>query len=129
MMSLSILFFFFKQETAYEMRISDWSSDVCSSDLHQSGHDRIDEAQRDRQPHIGTEPQGAGIDQHRGAEIDDVVQQPVIALEQLSGNSGAQDKEAWRIPLILGLQHEDRRNKAPEPRALQEAFEIGRAHV
>src|SRR3546814_9151283 len=28
------LFFFFKQKTAYEMRISDWSSDVCSSDLH-----------------------------------------------------------------------------------------------
>src|SRR3546814_6174762 len=28
-----IVFFFFKQETAYEMRISDWSSDVCSSDL------------------------------------------------------------------------------------------------
>src|SRR3546814_5531175 len=30
---LLILFFFFKQKTAYEMRISDWSSDVCSSDL------------------------------------------------------------------------------------------------
>src|SRR3546814_5284018 len=28
------VFFFFKQKTAYEMRISDWSSDVCSSDLH-----------------------------------------------------------------------------------------------
>src|SRR3546814_2907488 len=28
------LFFFFKQKTAYEMRISDWSSDVCSSDLN-----------------------------------------------------------------------------------------------
>src|SRR3546814_1473500 len=28
------LVFFFKQKTAYEMRISDWSSDVCSSDLH-----------------------------------------------------------------------------------------------
>src|SRR3546814_5710466 len=27
--------FFFKQKTAYEMRISDWSSDVCSSDLNQ----------------------------------------------------------------------------------------------
>src|SRR3546814_8932774 len=27
-------FFFFKQKTAYEMRISDWSSDVCSSDLN-----------------------------------------------------------------------------------------------
>src|SRR3546814_9025992 len=30
---LFIVFFFFKQKTAYEMRISDWSSDVCSSDL------------------------------------------------------------------------------------------------
>src|SRR3546814_6110850 len=30
---LCFIFFFFKQKTAYEMRISDWSSDVCSSDL------------------------------------------------------------------------------------------------
>src|SRR3546814_3134566 len=30
-------FFFFKQKTAYEMRISDWSSDVCSSDLIGAG--------------------------------------------------------------------------------------------
>src|SRR3546814_6512751 len=29
-----LFFFFVKQKTAYEMRISDWSSDVCSSDLH-----------------------------------------------------------------------------------------------
>src|SRR3546814_9041446 len=29
-----VYFFFFKQKTAYEMRISDWSSDVCSSDLY-----------------------------------------------------------------------------------------------
>src|SRR3546814_14409260 len=29
----NFIFFFFKQKTAYEMRISDWSSDVCSSDL------------------------------------------------------------------------------------------------
>src|SRR3546814_7789376 len=33
---LVLFFFFFKQKTAYEMRISDWSSDVCSSDLHAS---------------------------------------------------------------------------------------------
>src|SRR3546814_17768754 len=32
-MCCSLLFFCFKQKTAYEMRISDWSSDVCSSDL------------------------------------------------------------------------------------------------
>src|SRR3546814_8767192 len=30
----SVFFFFFKQKTAYDMRISDWSSDVCSSDLY-----------------------------------------------------------------------------------------------
>src|SRR3546814_2947044 len=37
-MSLCLcVFFFFKQKTAYEMRISDWSSDVCSSDLHKLG--------------------------------------------------------------------------------------------
>src|SRR3546814_3833048 len=33
---LCCLFFFFKQKTAYEMRISDWSSDVCSSDLRRA---------------------------------------------------------------------------------------------
>src|SRR3546814_7661809 len=32
-MLLFVVFFVFKQKTAYEMRISDWSSDVCSSDL------------------------------------------------------------------------------------------------
>src|SRR3546814_4687405 len=31
-----VVCFFFKQKTAYELRISDWSSDVCSSDLRQS---------------------------------------------------------------------------------------------
>src|SRR3546814_9569127 len=37
---LFFMFFFFKQKTAYEMRISDWGSDVCSSDL--SGADSAD---------------------------------------------------------------------------------------
>src|SRR3546814_1141224 len=35
------VFFFFKQKTAYEMRISDWSSDVCSSDLGSTNADLI----------------------------------------------------------------------------------------
>src|SRR3546814_1060149 len=50
------LFFFFKQKTAYEMRISDWSSDVCSSDLLflLQHHDR----QRGR--HFGALDAGAG---------------------------------------------------------------------
>src|SRR3546814_19146668 len=46
-------FFFFKQKTAYEMRISDWSSDVCSSDLHRldrHGGDRARRLARGDQP-------------------------------------------------------------------------------
>src|SRR3546814_2283281 len=35
---LCMICFFFKQKTAYEMRISDWSSDVCSSDLELHDH-------------------------------------------------------------------------------------------
>src|SRR3546814_2858247 len=38
--------FFFKQKTAYEMRISDWSSDVCSSDLHAGSRIDGDRLQR-----------------------------------------------------------------------------------
>src|SRR3546814_3302790 len=40
MCSYSVFVFFFKQKTAYEMRISDWSSDVCSSDLNWM-HNRV----------------------------------------------------------------------------------------
>src|SRR3546814_5869664 len=38
---MGCIFFFFKQKTAYEMRISDWSSDVCSSDLKASDALRV----------------------------------------------------------------------------------------
>src|SRR3546814_3563357 len=47
MLTDSVLFFFFKQKTAYEMRISDWSSDVCSSDLSLK-LDPLDEEHRHR---------------------------------------------------------------------------------
>src|SRR3546814_9559597 len=48
------VFFFFKQKTAYEMRISDWSSDVCSSDLAEHRF-------------IGGNGQIAGIERAEGA--------------------------------------------------------------
>src|SRR3546814_2768782 len=44
---LLYLFFFFKQKTAYELRISDWSSDVCSSDLSRSRPSPIASADSD----------------------------------------------------------------------------------
>src|SRR3546814_2746445 len=45
---MCVFFFFFKQKTAYEMRISDWSSDVCSSDL-----DMADVAGMEPRPLVG----------------------------------------------------------------------------
>src|SRR3546814_10999176 len=48
-----VIYFFFKQKTAYEMRISDWSSDVCSSDLRnrrRSLHDHQSRRQNGRHP-------------------------------------------------------------------------------
>src|SRR3546814_6160027 len=44
------IYFFFKQKTAYEMRISDWSSDVCSSDLAHGVPDRQEGEHRQALP-------------------------------------------------------------------------------
>src|SRR3546814_1831721 len=46
------LFFIYKQKTSYEMRISDWSSDVCSSDLRTQPHlpSRLDEGPEQSAP-------------------------------------------------------------------------------
>src|SRR3546814_2816664 len=41
-MFCAVVVFFFKQKTAYEMRISDWSSDVCSSDLRDRAQDGVE---------------------------------------------------------------------------------------
>src|SRR3546814_5292922 len=46
-------FFFFKQKTAYEMRISDWSSDVCSSDLHGAEVIKVESLKGDETRRLG----------------------------------------------------------------------------
>src|SRR3546814_7053412 len=56
------IFLVFKQKTAYEMRISDWSSDVCSSDLSRR---RVDPARRSCCLGGGRNPGGA----HRRADL------------------------------------------------------------
>src|SRR3546814_1087136 len=50
---LCFCFFFFKQKTAYEMRISDWSSDVCSSDLGGRHRRRRERTPQPRGDHLG----------------------------------------------------------------------------
>src|SRR3546814_10338063 len=54
------IFFFFKQKTAYEMRISDWSSDVCSSDLVQADEQcaAVEEPGRPKTDQGGKHPEG-----------------------------------------------------------------------
>src|SRR3546814_7171775 len=70
-----IMFFFFKQKTAYEMRISDWSSDVCSSDL--SGRSPAETAAKNASTSasasfaaISSSPAGALPRVSRSAELD-----------------------------------------------------------
>src|SRR3546814_8879202 len=75
-------FFFFKQKTAYEMRISDWSSDVCSSDLP------VADRAADVQPRVGiigvaSEAQrmiGPGHDEIVGVETEDELARFALAL-------------------------------------------------
>src|SRR3546814_1625787 len=52
-------FFFFKQKTAYEMRISDWSSDVCSSDLRARApaHIALKEVEQSKQQQDDDDPE------------------------------------------------------------------------
>src|SRR3546814_6381385 len=52
-----IFVFFFKQKTAYEMRISDWSSDVCSSDLPRH---RVEHLGREPRAHLAAVDEGVG---------------------------------------------------------------------
>src|SRR3546814_8703302 len=63
--------FFFKQKTAYEMRISDWSSDVCSSDLSrgrpsQPPRPSADDDAADRPGRAGREDPRTGPEDERG---------------------------------------------------------------
>src|SRR3546814_6113072 len=75
MMCLFLVFFFFKQKTAYEMRISDWSSDVCSSDLPENRSRRISMS-------LGAKPFGEKkfieIKGRRMAYIDEGTGDPIL---------------------------------------------------
>src|SRR6187397_2191691 len=72
------LFFFFKQKTAYEMVYSDWSSDVCSSDLRPADHladhdplqvaDALDRAPVELDDHVAGPHPGGG----RGAAVEEL---------------------------------------------------------
>src|SRR3546814_4266511 len=66
--------FFFKQKTAYEMRISDWSSDVCSSDL------QAERQRRHRGAEVGGRPEGLEVERV-GEEVDEVLEPDELGRE------------------------------------------------
>src|SRR3546814_4382319 len=78
-----VCFFFFKQKTAYEMRISDWSSDVCSSDLV-----------RPRSTQAGEEPQKSPCI-GRGFFVKNADQARALIL--------AARRDLWRAALFLWI--------------------------
>src|SRR3546814_1368699 len=61
-----IFFFFFKQKTSYEMRISDWSSDVCSSDLGRLNKRKRIERVLSLREQLFMERRGFGADRFEG---------------------------------------------------------------
>src|SRR3546814_4686474 len=101
-MFLLYYFFFFKQKTAYEMRISDWSSDVCSSDLSDrrgpSGHWCPDMGDVG---HKGADHAQAGADRFRAAVLDRRRVCPGTSALHLSAGASrggdAQDRKSTRL--------------------------------
>src|SRR3546814_9701185 len=121
-----LLFFFFKQKTAYEMRISDWSSDVCSSDLLR----RIAELLGRRGNHLDdagdvVDPGGDRLDAARrlprhGLPAADLYRDVLRRLRRLV-----------RQVLDLAGHHGESLSGLARPRRLDRGVEreIGRAHV
>src|SRR3546814_766441 len=86
------MFFFFKQKTAYEMRISDWSSDVCSSDLFES--EQQDDGVEVQPEHDDDQGADGAVDFVIGAEItDEEGEQHRSDNGQESGEKGTGSKE------------------------------------
>src|SRR3546814_3304709 len=98
-MVLDCVLFFFKQKTAYEMRISDWSSDVCSSDLgrlREAGMDAADVQHaavggfQFRQESLGPEEWRQQVDVQGGLPI--LAREGVRRCQQLDGRVRSEER-------------------------------------
>src|SRR3546814_3316331 len=116
--------FFFKQKTAYDMRISDWSSDVCSSDLAAEVRRSIDVSIKSA---VAPRWNGCRVSGVEIAQLKTVVKfrlTPSGALAGFTGvtTSGETDSNKFQIP-----RHQECAKRAVE---LAAPFDpIGRAHV
>src|SRR3546814_9640892 len=113
-----MLCFFFKQKTAYEMRISDWSSDGCSSDLQEADRHGVGDVGA-RPPHT------AGA---RAEEVgEDVVGADVVAEVEGAVLAAGAAARAGLVAVEAALPR--RLLSAGVDLAAVEALKIGRAHV
>src|SRR3546814_464035 len=106
------IFFFFKQKTAYEMRISDWSSDVCSSDLEQ-GRTREAQSEFDRESEQSADREHPEA-RHRLVRDDAVVD---VHREQRQREAEQVDHQRRPEHGVEGTAHPP--HFAPEPVALR----------
>src|SRR3546814_9644005 len=104
------LFFFFKKKTAYEMRISDWSSDVCSADLLQTHRDSYAKRQspRKRAFRVCPAPLQAHLREGRRAGRNPQAR----VLREADPGAQAQGRRRREAP---GAPHLARRHQAPAP--------------
>src|SRR3546814_8744700 len=111
MFCVFFIFFFFKQKTAYEMRISDWSSDVCSSDLIEGPQQRQDSQRLLHRPAL------IGIDHEGRLAAEQRAQAAQAALVALLAEAHLQLEGAVTLVQLRADQ------------ALGAFRKIGRAHV
>src|SRR3546814_2059779 len=121
-------FFFFKQKTAYELRISDWSSDVCSSDLILAAlsGDPSEWAAKELRTIATKSPTSCKVALRllaHGAEMrdfaDEMRREYAIAVHLAQGHDFAEGVRALLID----------KDNAPHWRPATPGDEIGRAHV
>src|SRR3546814_10121666 len=92
-----MLFFFFKQKTAYEMRVSDWSSDVCSSDLKAASQLHREQFTR-TPPHPRNNAAGhSGTGDHRRHRAEQLCGQTGLERTELIRRTDEEDRKSTRL--------------------------------
>src|SRR3546814_4455947 len=110
-----VFFFFFKQKTAYEMRISDWSSDVCSSDLPGSVEYLVRRRHRAQPHHAGLDPRNRrGHDPHQrrrsrfltgSARADDQRRRAVIDPRRIAGGHDRSEEHTSELQSLMRISY------------------------
>src|SRR3546814_4221890 len=120
--------FFFKQKTAYELRISDWISDVCSSDLGDHREAALALLERDQIVELDEPRRGDGKPRVACALGERIGARPVLRREVAVEVRGAEDILGARF-VACGRTSDESHRLFAAVRGEEDEAEIGRAHV